>query len=136
MPVVDRLEAVHPDRRHAPAAATCRKRLAQLLAAVGQPFTIGEPGDDVARSEMRRSSLGIGALFLLILKIGEPSPADQNDSLPAEAASPSVSEKSSSEPVAAQPTAATVESERTRAVISELMLRIVRRDKYTSRASM
>ena len=43
MPVVDRLEAMQPNRRDAPAAATCRKSLPQLFAAVAQTFAIGRP---------------------------------------------------------------------------------------------
>ena len=81
MPVVDRLEAMQPNRRDAPAAATCRKSLPQLFAAVAQTFAIGQTGDDVARGDMCRSSLGIGigigAFILLVLKIGEP-PVDQD----------------------------------------------------------
>ena len=44
---------------------------AQLLAAIRQPLAIGEAGDEVARRDMGCAMLGVGALFLLVLEIGE-----------------------------------------------------------------
>ena len=76
--VVDRLEAVHPQRNDGQPVAAAGGEVAQLLAAVGEALAVGKAGDGVADGHVRRPFLALQPPFGFVQQIGVAPPAEED----------------------------------------------------------